>query len=230
MTKTIKETLNIIAFVISLSDAITFYVQKEFAVFWVIVFISLGLLSAAIYLHRLKPISYLSLSWIITILDNEAASVNINKLSKIKANIKNITTIFDRNFESDGNLEFLGTNIGKLQKPYQEGASITVPTSLKTPLEVGKVIEHKLQLEVKNPFPQKTETFSIKNDECYSESICCEIIFPKDRKCINASAYCVLGDEGYSLPNPELKEDGRVLFISVPKPRKLFKYVVEWQW
>ena len=58
----------------------------------------------------------------------------------LTANEANITNLVDRNFVTTGQLNFLSASLGDIDGPTDEGGSLSVTTSLREPLPVGREV------------------------------------------------------------------------------------------
>ncbi len=176
-----------------------------------------------------QPISRRLVEWRVRIHDAGGAKATAWKTSVLTANEANISTLVDRNFVTTGQLLFLSASLGDIVGPTDEGGSLSVATSLREPLPVGREVCNVLTISASNTFTASRETFGhIVTYQCQKLRVVVE--FPADRPATSAFAFRVVEGGKETLPDDVLSPDKLQLELEVEEPPVGSKYVLEWQW
>jgi hypothetical protein len=175
------------------------------------------------------PITWRLVEWRIKIHDSSGTNASIWKMTDLVANERNITTLVDRNFTSSGKLRFQKASLGNISRPTDEGGSFSVTTVLSEPLPVGQEVRNILTIKASNSFVSPKESFKHSvDDECKKVRIVVEL--PPDRPAISASAYRVVRETRYALPDNVLSAGNLHLELNVENAPVGSDYILEWHW
>ena len=225
----IKLAIDILGILASISALWLFYTSEKYTVFAILVIVTLGLITYAVYLIRTPPYSVKELTWEVQIHDERGSRATARKITTIVANQRNVCDLYDRNFASTGNFRFIESNMGDLHGPIEEGGTWTIVTILRAPLTIGQRVVKELLVEVDNTFLEKKETFSTLINH-RMQQIVMRVELPKQRPAIKATALMLSDKAPCLLHGLELSTDRSVMLLKVEKPVFGAKYLIEWTW
>ncbi len=229
MDRRLKLALDIAGILATLASIGLFYTDERFAVALVLSAVTGGLVVASIIHARTPRVTSRSVHWHWRILDGGGLKAIARKDQVLVANQANVDRLVDRNLSGSGELEFIGTNLGRLSEPVDEGGTLAVTTLLDAPLPVGKPIIKVLEVLGTQCFPKPTESVSITVDQRTGE-IGVHIEFPIDRPAKRAAGYMHVGGRTVRIEQVDLARDGHRIDALVPAPEHGAKYVVEFDW
>ncbi len=230
MNKSVKSIIEILGLIISITGIALFFINQQFVVASLLVLVSVVLIILAIRSYCSHPIKIITVHWNIKILDAEGHETEVQKEKIIVVCEKHITSIFDRHFATAGKIEFLGSNIGKLLSPVDEGGNYAVTTFFTAALEKGKSYEHKIQMKAIDTFPESKETFSCLISEPIKKELSISLSFPQNRKCQECKAFMIFRDHVTEIEPPEVSFGGLNVDKKIPTPKFGAKYFLEWIW
>ena len=208
--------------------AVLFF-QEKYVTGGLLALFALILLGYVLQEFLREPISLIACEFHMQILDESAHKSLVQKKKDLFVRERNITTLVDRHLSSPGKLESPSSNIGDEVLIVDEGGTKSLYTNFRTPLPVGKQIQHVLEFVVWDSFPEKTESFSylVVNRQKVFKLI---LEFPHNRPPRAPRAYCLYKERSTELDFLAVNRGGLQLTLTVKKPKVGSRYLVEWRW
>jgi len=165
-----------------------------------------------------RPLSYEQIRIIYDIEDSTGEVVRLKKEKCFVVKDNRMTTIVDRNFSSSGSIDII-----------DEGGTKSVYTFVNPPLRKGDEVTHCIEAIYRDSFKESKESVTdIVTGKI--NDLFMQVNFPVDRQPKKCQAYRVLSGDIKRLPGPDISDDTRSISLTIAKPPKGAKYVLEWEW
>lgn len=164
------------------------------------------------------------------ILDSKGEKAIWRKISTATPLENNITVWHDEEFHGSGKLNFIGSNIGKMLLPKEEGGVFSVTTLFSPPLTKGKKIKKILTISANNCFTKSTESLSLIVMRQLDE-LEFNIKLPSNRKVTGTPELSAYTNSGkIIIPLVKVTRNRLRITSKILKPVINSRYVLNWEW
>ncbi|MBW2741874.1 MAG: hypothetical protein JRE64_24200 [Deltaproteobacteria bacterium] len=231
MDKRVTIILDACGVVVGIAGIAVFFVQEKYlavaAVLGIVVFLVLW----SIHQVRRAAMTFVDFHTYAEFPHKNTRECLLRLEKTVIARTSNITTIFNRNIGGPGKIDFLGTNIGEMGPPINEGNLYSVPTILRSPLPIGEPVEHILRVRSWDCFPDDRETLVCFVTEPFKKEVGLHVIVPDSKPCRAAKLYIYNKSGAHEMDlRPTITDRGTKVDVVVPSPVFGAKYVLEWEW
>ncbi len=163
------------------------------------------------------------------VLDPNGHKAQIFTRRTIKTQRADITQLVLRDVTASGRLEYISTNIGKLEPPGDEGGKQTIYVTLDTPLPKDLTIMHELEAVATDCYCNRVESVSLPINS-HVPDLKVIIHLPKERSVFFAEVERINRGQHMKIPGLSISKDKTLITLTVKNPTLGCIYVLEWKW
>lgn len=141
----------------------------------------------------------------------------------------NVSRLMIRDISGSGKIEYISTNIGRLEPPIDEGGKQIVYTVLDSPLAPGKQVTHVVEMLATDCYRSDVESTTFTVTGHYPE-ISVHVYLPPARPLSLATAWRILDARQVPCPGLVISDDRTEMHLTIRYPKMNATYKVEWGW
>lgn len=140
-----------------------------------------------------------------------------------------ITRLVLRDITASGRLEYVSTNIGKLEPSVDEGGKQTIYVTFDKPLPKDLNVMHELEARATDCYCKSVESVSLPINS-HVPDLKVIIHLPKERPAFSADAVRIHRGQRMKIPGLSISKDNTLITFVAKNPTLGCIYVLEWKW